>query len=160
MINVCACRLSLGMAHATSLGPKTPMIRPGLHKLAHLRDERTAGATGEPTASFETHRPEEVLCLGVPVVPGRRAYHLAETTRSPMACRSESCIVRYDKVESFELVLGILVRYGQGWPRLRRLKGFSFLFPVGDGMAVVIPMVLGCELMRLKALQKRSGSID
>lgn len=50
--------------------------------------------------------------------------------------------------------------YGQGWPRLRRLKGFSFLFPVGDGMAVVIPMVLGCELMRLKALQKRSGSVD
>lgn len=47
----------------------------------------------------------------------------------PMACRSESCIVRYDKVEGFKLVLGILVRYGQGWSRLRRLKGFFFSFP-------------------------------
>lgn len=101
-----------------------------------------------------------MLCLGVPVLPGRRAYHLAESTRSPMACRSESCIVRYDKVEGLKLVLGILVRYGQGWSRLRRLKGFSFLFPFGDGTAVVIPTLLGCELMRLKALQKRSGSID
>lgn len=71
-----------------------------------------------------------MLCLGVPVVPGRRAYHLAETTQFPTACRSESCIVRYDKVEGFKLVLGILVRYGQGWSRLRRLKFFSsFLFP-------------------------------
>lgn len=92
--------------------------------------------------------------------PAWAGLSLGRVDAVPVACRSESCIFRYDKVEGFKLVLGILVRYGQGWSRLRRLKGFSFLFPFGDGTAVVIPTLLGCELMRLKALQKRSGSID
>lgn len=77
----------------------------------------------------------------------------------PVARRPESCIFRYDKVK-------VQARVGNSralWSRLASAPTAEGRFSFGDGMAAVVRMVWsspGYELMRLRVLQTRSGSID